>query len=301
MDRYVLCRPECGLNDMLNQIEHCCRYAESFGRKVIVDTDFRNIGHFRSPFSDYFVSRQPILILSNPFSDAELDSFDVVPRTLNGIVSSYQTMWDAERRLVCHVGSGHPVSFDFRKDYPEKMLIQSQYGGGVDSVFALLRMRLHDRLADKLIDRLRTLPRGYAAMHIRNTDLTTDYRPVLAEIQRNGIGHLFLATDNAEVIRVAREMLPATTIHSFADLPDNGGMPLHLAPDRAVATLRNTDSILDLLTLALSRRLFILRIPSQRRTGFSGFSLLAKTLNNNRSVLRSILDRADLWRYVDGA
>ena len=77
-------------------------------------------------------------------------------------------------------------------------------------------------------------------------------------------------------------------------------MPLHLAPDRTVATLRNTDSILDLLTLALSRRLFILRIPSQRRTGFSGFSLLAKTLNNNRSVLRSILDRADLWRYVDG-
>ncbi len=301
MTRYVLCRPECGLNDMLNQIEHCCRYGEAFGRTVIVDTGYRNIGHFRSPFSNYFVSRQPTLILSNPFSDAELDSFDVVPRVLKGVVSSYRSRWIEERRLVCHIGSGAPVAFDFRKEYPQPLLVHGQCGGGLNSLFALLRMRLHDRVADQLVLRLRAMPRNYVAMHVRNTDLTSDYRPALTQIAESGVTDLFLATDNVEVIRVAREMLPATTVHSFSDLPDIGGRPLHQQPDPAVAVARNTDSILDLFTLALARKLIILRAPGQVKTGYSGFSMLANALNVNRSLMRSILDRADLWPYVDGA
>ena len=95
-------------------------------------------------------------------------------------------------------------------------------------------------------------------------------------------------------------MLPATTIHSFAALPENGGRPLHQAPDPAVAHARNTDSILDLLTLALARRLIILQVPAQKRTGYSGFSLLANALKTNRTILKSLIDRPDLWRLVEG-
>lgn len=301
MEKYVLCRPECGLNDILNQIEACCRYAEEFGRTVIVDTDYVNIRHFRSPFSSYFVSRQPGLLLSNPFTGAELDRFDVVPVVLRGQVSSYYARWIEQRRLVCHVATGHPIRFDLRKDYPQQMLIHGQCGGGLDSLFALLRLRLHDTLADKLMLRLHRLPRRYHALHVRHTDLATDYRPALEDLRQAGIADLFLATDNVEVLRVAREMLPATTVHSFADLPEIGGRPIHRAPDRQVAQARNTDSILDLLTLALAHRLVILKIPQQGTHGYSGFSLLAKALHTNRTVLRSLIDRADLWRLVEGA
>jgi hypothetical protein len=37
-DRFVLCMPAGGLNDVLCQIEKCWRYAERHGRKLVIDT-----------------------------------------------------------------------------------------------------------------------------------------------------------------------------------------------------------------------------------------------------------------------
>lgn len=300
MDRYVLCRPQGGLTDMLNQVEKCCRYADAFGRTVIVETDNRLSRHFRVAFSRFFVTRQANLLLSNPFSEEELDRADVVPRFLKGRVSTYQSRWVEERLAMCELQTGQPVSFDFEKDHPQPLLIHGQCGGGPDSVFALLRIRLHDVVTDALVKRLKAIPRGYHAIHIRNTDMATDYRPALAELRERNIPHLFLATDNAEVLAVAREMLTGTTVHSFSQLPDNGGQPLHYNPPANVAAVRNADSILDLVMLALARELTLVKVSNNKYDEYSGFSRFAYALKTNKPVLKSFLDRVDVWRQVDG-
>jgi len=64
MPRYVLCRPLGGLNDILCQIERCCRYAVRFDRIVVVETDFPRTIYFADAFDRYFESRDPALILS---------------------------------------------------------------------------------------------------------------------------------------------------------------------------------------------------------------------------------------------
>ncbi|MEY3069700.1 MAG: hypothetical protein RLZZ456_1399 [Pseudomonadota bacterium] len=43
-ERYLLCRPEGGFNDMLCQIELCWHYAEANGRTLIVDSAVTGFG-----------------------------------------------------------------------------------------------------------------------------------------------------------------------------------------------------------------------------------------------------------------
>lgn len=78
-NRLLLCRPLGGLNDILCQIESCCRYAERFGRTVVVETDFHCTKSFRDDFSRYFVSLQDRLVLSANGIRGGLDQTAVFP------------------------------------------------------------------------------------------------------------------------------------------------------------------------------------------------------------------------------
>lgn len=299
MNRFVLCRPQGGLNDMLVQIETCCRYADVTGRRVIVDTDYRNTANFRSPLSHYFVSRHRDLILDNPFSDAELDSFEVFPTELKGRVSSYAPRWHKDTNLSHDTRSGVPLTFNFQKEHSQQVLLHQQAGGGTLAPFALMRMRLHDALNDQLVLRLRSLPAGYAALHIRHTDYMSHYRPLLNQLRGMRLSDVFVATDNVDVLGEVRAELLDTKIHSFSVLPDNGGKPLHVMPDRSTAATLNRDAILDLLTLSLARRPFVAPLSNSDRRPISGYSRLAVMLAANRQVLRQIIDRADVLELME--
>lgn len=299
MDRFVLCRPQGGLNDMLVQIEKCCRYADAARRRVIVDTDYRNTTHFRSPLSHYFVSRHRDLILDNPFSDAELDSFEVFPPELAGRVSSYAPRWRNDTKLHHDTRSGVSLTFDFQKKYSQQVLLHQQAGGGTLAPFALMRLRLHDALNDQLVLRLRSLPASYAALHIRHTDYMSHYRSLLSKLRGMRLSDVFVATDNVDVLGEVREELSGTKVHSFSVLPDNGGKPLHVMPDRSTAGSLNRDAILDLLTLSLARRLFVAPLSNNDRKPLSGYSRLAVTLASNRQVLRQIIERADVLELME--
>lgn len=302
MQKYLLCRPQNGFNDILNQIELCCRYAQRYDRRVIVDTGYRHTMFFKEAFSKYFSSRQQILILDNPLSDEELDQLDVVPRFLAGRASSYETDW---RRLIefrfalrplvkagrfVDKTSGRPIWFSFDRDYRQRLLVHSQGGGGVLSLDCLGRLQAKEWLVDKLEERLSQMPHPYAAVHIRNTDLSTDYTPMLTELQRRKFPALFLATDDSRVVDVFRTSLPGTEVFSFTRLPGNGGTPIHKALALSDAPQRNTDTILDLLTLALASPLLLARTRNaQSESRLSGFSRLAAQLYKNEGALMNLL------------
>lgn len=293
MTKYVLCRPQNGLNDILTQIERCCRYAEKFGRQVIVDTAFCNTLHFKDQFSNYFVSRQRLITLDNPFSGQELDAMSVYPAFLKGKVSRHDIKRDEERRRYFESNTERVITFDFKKDYAAQVLVHSQGGGSASAQFLFLRLRLHDRLTDLLVKRLQEIGQPYAAVHVRNTDMKTNYADVLEKLAGTRLPVLFVATDNGEVLEDFRAKLKRTKIFSFASLPGDGGRPLHINPSQDTARQLNSDALLDLLTLASARQLTICRTLNAPESKFSRFSLLAKRLHRNRALVNTLVQRLD--------
>jgi hypothetical protein len=291
MQKFILCRPQGGLNDVLNQIEWCCQYATLSNRLVIVDSAYRHSAHFKDAFSKYFVSREKPLLLENPLSDKELDALDAYPSLISGRVSSYRAIKDSRRNVYADFATGCVLTFDHRKQHRETVLVHHQEGGGLRSMSCLSRLILAPWLADRLENRLRVLGDSFAAVHIRNTDMTTDYQVVIDDLVKRSLPRLFLATYNKKVLDDFKMALPDTQLYSFSTLPENGGRPIHINLPREDAEIRNSDAILDLLTLALARPLVVVEAQNAFKSKYSGFTRLAESLNEDSEALRRLLNR----------
>ena len=64
-------------------------------------------------------------------------------------------------------------------------------------------MRLHDNVVDMLLARLRVTGPVYSGIHIRNTDLRTNYQQPIQQWTKTFTGQIFLATDNRETLAIA--------------------------------------------------------------------------------------------------
>lgn len=293
LDRVVLCRPQGGLNDVLCQIELICRYAQRFNRTVIVDTNYHSSRFIRDRFSRYFVSRQDNLMLHIDAIDLRLERVTTFPEFISGRVNDYEVLYTEDGHV--EKLSRRPVSFDFSKDYAETLLVHHRAGSTPGaSLAALSRLRLADDVSTDLVNRLNIINAPYTAIHIRNTDYTTNYQSLLSQLSTRPIlldcKHLFVATDNITCLEYCRSVLPEIRIHSFTKFPNQVGQPLHrLSADDNVYD-RNKDAILDLLMLALADRLILLKIdPNQFGVRVSGFSRLARALQGDRATLSSLI------------
>ncbi|MCA3574309.1 MAG: hypothetical protein IOC86_10360 [Aestuariivirga sp.] len=294
MKRFVLCRPQGGFNDMLNQIERCYSYALVCSRHLIVDTAYIHSESFRDRFSKYFLSRHPRMLLENPLSAGELDSLEAFPTFVSGRVSSYRVDYDQDRQSYVEADSRQVITFNMRSSYREPLLVHQGHGGGLRSIFCLGHLTLSPMMRTRLEERMRRLPAGYAALHVRNTDMKSDYRPMLAEIRKRAISDLFVATDDRRVIDECRVALSGTAIHSFSDIPDTGGKPIHIGFSTAEAEVRNSDAILDLLILAQARLLFLCRKLNSSGPQISGYARLASLLNENPEYIRDLIGQANV-------
>ncbi len=291
--RIVLCRPFGGLNDMLCQIETCCRYAETFGRRVIVQTDGGFHSYFGVSLGNYLVSMQEGLLFADALGEEFFEGLTVRPHGLQGRL--YHTDFVHTRGVGrLDRSTGDRISFDLSKDHAEDVLVHNQCGGGDLAVAALARVRLRETIVDEIETRIGEMGAGYPAVHVRHTDIRSDYDAVLREIQECRFDRLFVATDNAAVVEEFRSRLAPTVIHSFSDLPERPGQPAHTL--RGVSPSErhrvNRQAFVDLLLLALSGRLFTCRREDGRRPG--GFSRLAVHLHQDRAVTGRLVNRDGL-------
>ena len=295
--RFVLCRPIGGLNDMLCQAEKCCRYAEKYDRRVVVQTDGGFHPFFQLCLGRYLISTQEGLVfaeaLAEPFSEVFFEGLSVQPRSLQG------RNFEADFFDVRGVGrrdrvSGDLITFDFGKDHAEDVLVHNQWGGGDDAKSALTRVRLHDAVVDEIAARIGEMGAGYPAVHVRHTDWRSDYESVLRELQRCRFDRLFLATDNADVVKEFRSRLNGTVVYSFSDLPDRSGQPVHTLRDlnRSDRHRLNQQAFVDLMLLALSNKLFLCQREDGRKP--AGFSRLAMHLHQDRAAARRLVHRDGL-------
>lgn len=292
--RWLLCRPEGGLNDVLCQVELACLYAERFGRTVIVDTDYANAVSFKDTFGRYFVTRQRRLILDIGGLRERIDALETFPAHVQGRVSHYRIARDRlGPTFPVEEESQTRITFDFERDYAQPLLVHHAAGGGMRAASALARLRLHDSLCDALLRRLAAIGRPYTAVHIRNTDYRTPYAAWLLEAKDRIAGPVFLATDDRACRNDFEAAFGPGRIQSFAALPDRP-VSLHSDFDRNQAYQRNSDAILDLLMLVLARDYYFLPLAENPlRTRFSGFSLLAAKLRESRPLVADLLGRPD--------
>jgi hypothetical protein len=298
LDRVVLCRPQGGLNDVLCQIERVCSYAERFDRTAVIDTNHHSTHSIKDQFSRYFVSRQKRVILDAATEiEFHLRNASVVPNFLAGDCLRYDAHFDHELGRFVERTTRKLITFDFDKDYAEPLLVHHDSGRVAGaSVAALSRLRLHDNLSDELIKRLKSIGTNYVSVHIRNTDYTTNYQPLLNQIKNlpalQNCENLFVATDDIACLQFCRNMFPNIKIISFSKLPEESGRPIHRLSDSDEIYERNKDAILDLLMLALSDKFLFFGLNENRwGTKFSGFSLLANDLHSSKKVLSALISR----------
>ena len=285
---------------MLCQIEKCCQYADRFGRTVIVDTNFRSSESFHDKFSKYFVSLQSGLVLDADEISDKIDKVDVFPDFITGKVSSYYVRYDTGIENFVEEASGGALTFDFGKNYSERLLGHHAAGGGTKSLAALHRMRVHDAITDVLWERQRLIGPEYTGLHIRNTDFQTEYAASLEELRSKICGPLFVATDDRNAIEHCQTLFGEERVFSFAKLPDDSDKPLHYVHYPAGTYEANSDAILDLLMLALSKQLYLFRLmPNRHRATYSGFSVLAVNLKASAPLLRQLLSKPQ--RYPSGS
>jgi hypothetical protein len=293
-ERIVLCRPQGGLNDMLCQIERACRYAEAYGRIVVVETDYRHSRSFLDPIAKYFVSRQSRLAFKTDHIGAYCDLEDVLPSVAARRLTDYRTRYDRKANRWVEEESGEPLSFDFNRDHRERTLLHHDSGGGAHAFGALSRMRLHDNLTDLLITRIRAVGGRYFGVHIRNTDYRTLYEARIDALAKELRGPVFVGTDNRNCLTYCREAFGAERVHSFARLPAVAGAPVHVPENVLDVYEANRDAILDLLMLALAVNTYVFELASNpSNVRYSGFSVLALNLQAARPVLSQLISRAD--------
>jgi hypothetical protein len=295
MKKYLLCRPQGGLNDMLCQIEKCCRYAEKTGRLVIVDTNYKHSENFNAEFGLFFKSRQSKLLISSSDLSIDLEQIDVYPESLKGKINSYQTAVKVPFEPFKELSSNEPITFDFTKNYKQSLVVHHQGGGGNVSIYALLRLKVTEAIKEALIKRLTHINGSFTAIHVRHTDYLSDYESTLKLLISNPPARLFVATDNQNVLNEIVDKLPNTKVFSFSTNLSKDGKPIHnqKTSNEKLNYSRNMDAILDLLTLGLASNLIICKISTgidvNRKPTYSGFSLLAKQLWENKIILNHLL------------
>ena len=268
---------------------------------VIVDTHFKSEGQtsLHDHFANYFVPRDKNLILSADEYEEDFNFMEVLPEGLRGRVNSYVARSSREHGNYIDPTTREKLTFDFSIDHPQQLLVHHQFGGGNHSIWALLRMTLHESLADELIRRLKIIDAPYTAIHVRNTDISTNYQDFIAEKASGITGAVFIATDDELVLEHCRAVFGYDRVHNFTHFPEITGTVLHHhSPERRDDEIKtiNQDAILDLIMLSLGQKLYFstnsVNVNSNQQT-VSGFSRLAYNMRESQPLLLHLINRND--------
>lgn len=284
--RFLLCRPQGGLNDTFCQIGICWNYASQFGRTLVVDT--RNSG-LHTQFSDFFAPRRnsPRLIFNA--SDELLESLNALkcyPSEIGGKLHRLDLAQLYSLKYVFKDDISIPITFDFSKDYAHEVLVHEQCGGGGASYSLLEKIRLSPDIRSVILERIKHLGEGYSAVHVRNTDIRTNFEELFQRIGPEVKGkRLLVCSDNTAVVRYARTYFRDSEILVSSEIPDTGGIALHgPGGDKQHAI----DAIVDLIALGRSEKLYF---AISEHGKVSGFTHLAAHLSRNKYVVHALLQQ----------
>ena len=296
MARILICRPQGGLNDQICQISKCLKYCETYKRILIVDGS-------KSPLS---VSFGKYFQIAEPKTTVYLD-LNECPRSLieriqhlsassfmpplpeNFVFENYRYRAISEKNIYFE-GTDKAITFDFKRDYFQEILLHHQFGGGLMSAYIFKKIKLRSNVISSLTRQIADIGDFDAAVHIRNTDTASEYKKILRfALNRFRGKSIFVATDSLEVYKYCCSM-PCSEKFKFNTESiklQRSCVALHkgksLDIDNDAVFLQ---SIVDLFLLAIAP---IYCFSTVKHGGISGYSMLASILR-----LANILDHSIL-------
>lgn len=303
MERYVLCRPEGGLNDALCQIEACWTYAKSHQRTLVLDFS-HNV--FLQAFFELLQPCDPeIPVIYRP--DFEflryLDGLTSFPPEIAGRLTDYEWVsGDKENpnsRIDIH--SGVRIEFDLTESYDEAVLVHHKSGGGKASFRALGRL-VPKPSTYKLFDPYLDLAnKGFHVAHVRNSDYRTDYVRFLRRISKRATPGtpILVLSDSNEVLSFVERRGSGLEFLTLGHHGGHTGTPLHLDSKNLAKTevvSRAQRLLVELWLVGWARRLYISFLKSRRlipKPRLSGLSDLFAYAVTHR-------DELDFWIFPGG-
>jgi hypothetical protein len=173
----------------------------------------------------------------------------------------------------------------------EEVVVHHRAGGGQESFDALKLFTFTEPVRSAVRQALSKCGDDYDAIHIRNTDIRTDYRAFLSQAAPRLSGRrVLVCSDDLAVIRAAKEILEASQVFTVTTTEDSGGQPLHklgVSRDGKERRRLNINMLIDLICLASSRDLLI--TASRPQCCNSGFSGLAKLLHGHPNLIDQLI------------
>jgi tetratricopeptide (TPR) repeat protein len=290
IEKFLLCRPHGGLNDTLCQIEKCWKYAEKFGRTLIIDT--LNSG-LLAEFSEFFSPRNSLTKVNFSLSEQQLfflNTLTCFPHSVQGKLRTYFAVHSINFGNYVDRETSVMLTFNFDKNYDESVLIHEQSGGGNLSFNLLNRVSISENIRPIVLNRIQDIGYDYLAIHVRNTDYQTQYKDLFQDIYPSVTNKsLLVCSDDAEVISHARSFFTLSKILISSQTSQTGSKPLHFSATHSDDEQRKkatTNSIIDLIALGRSTKLYFTNVTAGHS---SGFSRLAMYLCENKNVIDALL------------
>ena len=301
--RWIVCRPRGGINDTLCQIEKCWQFAKRTGRTLIIDSEASGLLlHFDDIFEfRYEDSRVRYQSLAQTVVDV-INLLPAWPLDTEGRVTTYESIKDEADEFFT-LPSYSPLKYDLSRDHQAPVLVYEAMGGGIASFCFLSRVILRDGFRHEIKNVLTSLPEKYASIHVRQSDLSTDYESLFFSVKKKtGNLPVFVASDNSAVIDCAREIFGKNRIISLPPQQARDGKPLHSPTKILTREQRESltaETLTELFALAGASDFFYGDVTN--RVGVSGFSRLAGFLTENPETRRHLLgDNLTIRPYEQG-
>ena len=233
---YIICFPKGGFINMIHRIIAAHRYAVKHNRVLIIDTR-RN--WFGDSLNEYmFFHSNNVYVGDNDFLYKSLQPLSMYPNYLSL----------KEQNELPEI-----YNINLSKEYKERVLIYSHFGGGssVKEFFSLCS--LTPVMFDAYKSARDKLPNSYVAVHIRSDKDVPEF--INKHIELLNGKPIFLASDNVNTIDVFKKQF---NIYSFSDIH------LKKEDERSKEEIRkyNIDTIVDLLLLASGSELYYSSVES---------------------------------------
>jgi len=287
----VLCIPYGGLNDVLCQVKKCLDYSVKYKRTLFLDTRFSGI---LLEFSQLFKFKSSFDINIVETTTAKdyvyLNSLKTKPLQCEGRVD-LKPHWPKNSSNYCVYGTDSLFTFDFNVSHCEQLLVHSQCGGGAGSQVLLHDLSLSEECQKIIKNSILSLPKEYISIHVRNTDLQSDYVTFFKGIYDETINkNIFIASDSEEVIIFAKNFFKKSIIYYNQNIRYLQGKRLHshdIYFNDNEKFQSAVNALKDLILLASSNKIFY---TSTTKGVISGYSALASYLHANKILINALLE-----------
>lgn len=280
--KFLICVPEGGFNDILSRIWYCYEYCKKYKRVLVIDTRKTCLGE---SIYRYLETKDPIIY--NGDLDTWYESIKtktIYPPELSGLTGRVPAKFNLINNNIIYNYNETIVSIGLDREYSEDILYYCSCGGS-KGIKTLQLFTFTKEIQDDFQERYMQMPKPYIGIHIRNTDRKSDVHGFLSKYKKQIQNkHIFLASDNIDTIQEIKEEF-GSYIHTFSEIPKlEGKRNIHDNHPTIDNHKFNKDMILDLLLLASANEFIFSCIQS-------GYSRLADDLYHDKKILNIVLGK----------